>query len=107
MKYKIGDKVMVQRGFLTVAYEIINIHENSIHPYEVRGWGTTGRTSDEYITGLCGEMEKEVTYEELDKAQEKYCNETVENVGCDSCKYRKYSVCELAWVIDNYNITRK
>ncbi|HBI91188.1 MAG TPA: hypothetical protein DDY58_01430 [Terrisporobacter glycolicus] len=29
------------------------------------------------------------------------CNE------CRYCKYEKFNVCEFAWLLDNYNVTRK
>lgn len=52
MKYKVGDKVQVQRGFFVVTCEIIEIDENSKYPYLVEGCMTKGRTSDDYILGL-------------------------------------------------------
>lgn len=51
MKYKVGDKVRVQRGWFEVTCTIVDIDENNIYPYLVEGSFTIGRTSDEYILG--------------------------------------------------------
>lgn len=51
MKYKVGDKVRVQRGMFEVICKIVSVDENNIHPYLVEGAFTTGRTSDKYILG--------------------------------------------------------
>lgn len=52
MKYKIGDKVNVQRGFFVVTCTITRIDKELEYPYLVSGFQTEGRTSDRYILGI-------------------------------------------------------
>jgi len=46
-----------------------------------------------------------VSIEELENKYESF--EDVECYECRYCKYEKFNVCEFAWLLDNYNVTRK
>lgn len=46
-----------------------------------------------------------VSLEELENKYESF--EDVECNECRYCKYEKFNVCEFAWLLDNYNVTRK
>lgn len=51
--------------------------------------------------------EKELTYEEILKASEEYCDKNISTVGCGNCKHSKESFCEFSWILDNFKIIRK
>lgn len=54
---------------------------------------------------LVEEPSKEVTLKELEN---KYCDfQDFECGNCYGCKYEEYAICEIAWLMDNYNVTRK
>lgn len=53
------------------------------------------------------EMEKEVTYEELNSGFSIFCSKSKLKPGCIHCKYYTFDSCEMGYIMDNYNITRK
>ena len=54
---------------------------------------------------LAEESKEEVTYKELENKYNDF--EDVECGECSCCKYKESNVCEFAWILDNYNVTRK
>lgn len=54
---------------------------------------------------LVEEPEREVTYKELENKYNDFEDVECEEYGC--CKYKESNVCEFAWILDNYNVTRK
>lgn len=54
---------------------------------------------------LVEEPEREVTYKELENKYNDF--EDVECEECGCCKYKESNVCEFAWILNNYNVTRK
>ena len=57
---------------------------------------------------LAEESKEEIEVVSIEELENKYGS--FEDVNCNECrycKYEKFNVCEFAWLLDNYNVTRK
>lgn len=81
----------------------VSYKESLVYPYlvYVEEYGVNYYKSCE----LLEEPKEEVTLEELENKYDDF--EDVECGECSCCKYKESNVCEFAWILDNYNVTRK